>query len=73
MKTVYNAFNMPVKRGCLTYPEGPYRFINREYMVITYETDEEALRAVLPNCLSTVHFITDLTLPYGKVMEDFLK
>ena len=24
-----------------SYPAGPYRFINREYMVITYETDPE--------------------------------
>ena len=22
-----------------SYPAGPYRFVNREYMVITYETD----------------------------------
>jgi acetoacetate decarboxylase len=29
-----------------SYPAGPYRFVNREYMVITYETDALALRAV---------------------------
>jgi acetoacetate decarboxylase len=32
-----------------SYPAGPYRFINREYMVIiTYETDSEVIRAQLP-------------------------
>jgi acetoacetate decarboxylase len=50
--TVYNAFGMPVRRGITTYPEGPYRFIDREYLIITYETDPDALRAVLPSCLT---------------------
>jgi acetoacetate decarboxylase len=31
-----------------SYPAGPYRFVNREYMVITYETDPQALVADLP-------------------------
>ena len=34
-----------------SYPRGPYRFINREYLVITYETDPEVLRAVIPEPL----------------------
>ena len=34
-----------------SYPKGPYRFINREYLVITYETDPEAIRAALPEPL----------------------
>lgn len=34
-----------------SYPAGPYRFINREYMVITYETDPEVIRAQLPEPL----------------------
>jgi acetoacetate decarboxylase len=34
-----------------SYPAGPYRFINREYMVITYETDPEINRAQLPEPL----------------------
>jgi len=33
------------------YPKGPYRFINREYFIIKYETDIEALRAVVPEPL----------------------
>ncbi len=50
-KTIYNAFGMPIQRGITTYPEGPYRFVDREYMIITYETDPDALRAILPDCL----------------------
>jgi acetoacetate decarboxylase len=34
-----------------SYPAGPYRFVNREYMVITYETDPEAILAQLPEPL----------------------
>jgi acetoacetate decarboxylase len=33
------------------YPKGPYRFYNREYLVITYRTDPDALRAVVPEPL----------------------
>lgn len=34
-----------------SYPPGPYRFANREYLVIGYETDEAALRRVVPEPL----------------------
>ncbi|KMO42824.1 acetoacetate decarboxylase [Methylobacterium variabile] len=34
-----------------SYPHGPYRFIRREYLIITYETDPDALRAALPEPL----------------------
>src|SRR5882757_6756810 len=34
-----------------SYPAGPYRFINREFMVITYETDPDIVRAALPEPL----------------------
>ena len=34
-----------------SYPRGPYRFIRREYLIITYETDPEALRRALPEPL----------------------
>src|SRR3954465_2791484 len=33
------------------YPRGPYRFIDREYLIITYRTDPEKLRAVVPEPL----------------------
>jgi acetoacetate decarboxylase len=34
-----------------SYPRGPYRFIDREYLIITYESDPEAIRAALPEPL----------------------
>ena len=40
------AFAMPLHSP--SYPHGPYRFINREYLIITYETDMELLKEVVP-------------------------
>jgi len=37
------AFAMPLTSPA--YPPGPYRFINREYLIITYRTDPDKLRA----------------------------
>ena len=34
-----------------SYPAGPYRFTNREYMVISYESDPQLIRAQLPEPL----------------------
>jgi acetoacetate decarboxylase len=34
-----------------SYPAGPYRFVNREYMVITYATDPEIIAEQLPEPL----------------------
>ena len=34
-----------------SYPAGPYRFIDREFLVITYETDPELIREQLPEPL----------------------
>jgi acetoacetate decarboxylase len=34
-----------------SYPKGPYRFINREYLIISYETDRDVLRAIVPEPL----------------------
>ncbi|MDI9818124.1 MULTISPECIES: acetoacetate decarboxylase [unclassified Legionella] len=41
-----NAFAMPFCSP--SYPRGPYRFINREYLIITYETDMDLLREIVP-------------------------
>ncbi len=43
------AFAMPLTSPA--YPVGPYRFINREFFTITYRTDPEKLRAVVPEPL----------------------
>ena len=46
---VKNAFAMPLM--CPAYPKGPYRFIDREYLVITYRTDPDKLQAAVPEPL----------------------
>ena len=43
------AFAMPFTNPA--FPPGPYRFIDREYMILTYRSDPERLRAVLPEPL----------------------
>ncbi|MGZ5141068.1 MAG: acetoacetate decarboxylase family protein, partial [Burkholderiales bacterium] len=40
------AFAMPLTAPA--FPPGPYRFVNREYLIITYRTDIDRLRAVVP-------------------------
>jgi acetoacetate decarboxylase len=44
-----NAYSMPL--GDSSYPPGPYRFVDREYLIITYRTDREALERVVPKPL----------------------
>jgi acetoacetate decarboxylase len=34
-----------------SYPKGPYRFIDREYLIISYESDPQAIRDALPEPL----------------------
>ncbi|QRF60037.1 acetoacetate decarboxylase [Variovorax paradoxus] len=46
------AFAMPLTSPA--FPPGPYRFMRREFMVITYRTDLDALRAVVPEPLEVV-------------------
>ncbi|MBV8193786.1 MAG: acetoacetate decarboxylase [Alphaproteobacteria bacterium] len=41
--------SMPLAGG--SYPDGPYRFVDREYLVISYETDPEVIREQLPEPL----------------------
>jgi len=43
------AFAMPLTSPA--YPPGPYRFVNREYLIITYRSDPEKLRAIVPEPL----------------------
>ena len=43
---------LPSMPACApSYPMGPYRFVNREYMIITYETDPQLLRQAVPEPL----------------------
>lgn len=43
------AFAMPIENP--SYPPGPYRFVDREYLIITYRTDPDALARVVPEPL----------------------
>ncbi len=43
------AFAMPLTSPA--FPKGPYRFFEREYLVITYRTDPDKLRAAVPEPL----------------------
>src|SRR3954451_20166305 len=43
------AFAMPLTSPA--YPPGPYRFIDREYLIISYRTDPAKLRALVPEPL----------------------
>src|SRR5260370_79155 len=53
-----NAYSMPLTNP--SFPPGPYRFYNREYFIITYRTDPEALAAVVPEPLE----VTDAIVKY---------
>ncbi len=46
------AYAMPLTNP--SYPRGPYRFYDREYLIFTYRTDMEALRAVVPEPLEII-------------------
>ena len=43
------AFSMPLTNPA--YPRGPYRFRQREYLIIAYRTDAQKLRALVPEPL----------------------
>ena len=43
------AFAMPLTSPA--FPRGPYRYSNREHLIITYRTDPDRLRAVVPEPL----------------------
>ncbi len=52
-----NAFAMPFSSPA--FPRGPYRFVNREYFVISYRTDGRKLRALVPEPLEIVEPIVN--------------
>jgi acetoacetate decarboxylase len=52
------AFAMPLTSPA--FPPGPYRFVNREFLIVTYRTDLDALRAVVPEPLQ----VTDAIVKY---------
>src|SRR5260221_7236559 len=44
-----SAYAMPLTNPA--YPIGPYRFYHREFLIITYRTDPQKLREVVPEPL----------------------
>jgi acetoacetate decarboxylase len=46
------AFAMPLTSPA--FPPGPYRFVEREFLIVTYRTDIDALRAVVPEPLKVI-------------------
>ena len=51
------AFAMPPTSPA--FPPGPYRFVNREYFIIRYRTDLEALHRVVPEPLEVIEPIVN--------------
>jgi acetoacetate decarboxylase len=47
-----NAFAMPLNNPA--YPRGPYKFYNREFMIISYRTDPDVLRSLVPEPLEPI-------------------
>ena len=45
-----NAYSMPFASP--SYPRGPYHFVDREFFIISYRTDEKRLRAMVPEPLT---------------------
>lgn len=52
IEDVRRAFAMPAANP--SFPRPPYRFYNREYVVIKYRTDPAVLRAVVPEPLEII-------------------
>ena len=65
------AFAMPFTSPA--FPPGPYRFVNREFLIVTYRTDPDALRAVVPELLEIVEPIVKyefIRMPGYTIPED---
>ena len=45
---IFNAFLFSCFYRLMAYPAGPYKFVNREYLIISYRTDPERLQRILP-------------------------
>ena len=50
-KQILKLPSMPISLP--SYPHGPYRFIDREYLIVGYESDPDVMRGALPDPLAT--------------------
>ena len=60
------AFAMPLTSP--SYPVGPYRFSDREYMIISYRTNREALERIVPEPLEFIEAVVRyefIRMPYS--------
>ena len=67
-----NAWAMPLTNP--SFPRGPYRFFDREYLIVTYRTDPEALRAVVPEPLEINEPVVKyefIRMPYSTGFGDY--
>jgi acetoacetate decarboxylase len=49
---IANILNLPsMPMASVSYPRGPYRFIDREYLIVIYESDPESIREQVPEPL----------------------
>lgn len=62
-----NAFAMPLTSPA--FPRGPYRFTNREFLIIIYRTDVNALRAVVPEPLEITEPLVRYESSQGRPTE----
>jgi len=68
----FKNFAMPLTSP--SYGPGPYRFINREFFIVTYKTDMEALRRVVPEPLEIIEPIVKyefIRMPDGYGFGDY--
>jgi len=52
----------------------PFRITGRAAPTVTFESDPAAIRNVLPvkNILSGQYVVTDIALPHGRAVHDYL-
>ncbi len=66
------AFAMPLTSPA--FPMGPYRYVNREFLIITYRTDMDRLREIVPEPLEVketlVHY-EFIHMPYSTGFGDY--
>src|SRR6201981_2565379 len=63
------AFAMPLNDPA--YPPGPYKFYNREFVVITYRTDADKLREVVPEPLEVAGDTEFIRMPDSTGFGDY--
>ena len=73
VEDVLSCSSMPIASP--SYPRGPYRFVDREYFIVTYESDPEAIRQAVPEPLtpdgSNLVFYEFISMPDSSGFGDY--